>query len=266
MSEVRDIPIKPLHKASDRKLTFRELNEEANTVAHNLRSRGLKVRDFAVLLLPRRICYFSALFGVLKAGAEFIPCDPEYPKDRINHIISDADSRFIITTSEHKADYVPEKVLLIDELIAGDSKQNPDVDISPDDLAYMIYTSGSTGKPKGVMLRHSGICNYLTAHPANIHIHALAENAKILLSVTTVSFDMSFKEFGAALVNGLTVVFADEEQANNPIELAKLFTETGADAFNATPSRMLQYSVYGVSGVLLRTHINHSIFKRQRTN
>lgn len=99
--------------ASDKTLTFTELNEEANTVAHNLQSRGLKVRDSAVLLLPRRSYYFSALFGVLKAGAAFIPCDHEYPKDRINHIITDSASRFIITTSEHQADYVPEKVLLM---------------------------------------------------------------------------------------------------------------------------------------------------------
>ena len=108
-------------------------------------------------------------------------------------------------------------------------------------MAYLIYTSGSTGKPKGVMLRHESIANYLTDHPANSHIHALATKAHTLLSVTTVSFDMSLKEIGAALFNGLTLVLANEEQTTNPMLLAELFKQTGADAFNATPSRMLQY-------------------------
>lgn len=91
------------------------------------------------------------------------------------------------------------------------------------------------------MLRHSGICNYLTDHPVNRHVHALVTDAHAFLSVTTVSFDMSLKEIGTTLFNGLTLVFADENQANNPILLTALFERTHADAFNATPSRMLQY-------------------------
>ena len=73
---------------------------------------------------------------------------------------------------------------------------NPNVDVTPEDLAYLIYTSGSTGRPKGVMLRHCGIANYLYDHPANIHIHRMKElGVKSFVSITTLSFDMSLKEF-----------------------------------------------------------------------
>ena len=259
-SASQEIPCKLLHKmfeesveknsqklaliACDKKLTFKELNESANIIAHNLMRKGLKPKSCVVLLLPRRSFYFAALFGVLKAGAAFIPCDPEYPKDRINHIVSDSDAQFIITTNEHANNYPAEKVIIIDELLSGNETKNPDVEISSEDLAYMIYTSGSTGKPKGVMLRHSGICNYLYPHPANIHYDILAREVNAVLSVTTVSFDMSFKETTGALCNGKTLIFASEEQANDPKALAELFHETGADCFNATPSRFAQYIEY----------------------
>ena len=118
---------------------------------------------------------------------------------------------------------------------------NPDVEMSDEDLSYMIYTSGSTGKPKGVMLRHKGICNYLDPHPANTHMHYLKENISTYLSVTTISFDMSFKEHTAAFCNGKTLVFAAEDEMNDPRALAQLMEKYSVDCINATPSRLQQY-------------------------
>ena len=230
--------------ASDRTLTYGELNEEANRMAWNLIRRGVKRGNSIVLLLPRRSFYFAAMFAVLKTGAAFIPCDPEYPAERIRHIIDDSDASFIITTEDRLQDYPAGKVLEIGALSKGKHTENPKVALRGNDLAYMIYTSGSTGKPKGVMLRHEGICNYLYPHPANIHYDILRKEVHTLLSVTTVSFDMSFKETTGALCNGKTLVFADETEMNDPRSLAELFGRTGADCFNATPSRLMQYLEY----------------------
>lgn len=108
----------------------------------------------------------------------------------------------------------------------------------------MIYTSGSIGKPKGVMLRHRGICNYLTDHPANTIMHHVATRVHTYLSVTTVSFDMSFKEHTAALCNGKTLVFAAEDEMNDPRALTDLIVKHGVDCMNATPSRLTQYLEY----------------------
>ena len=231
--------------AVDRTLTFAELDAEADRVAANLQARGVEKGDAVVLLLPRQSCFFSAMFGVLKAGATFIPCDPKYPSNRINAIISDADAKFIVTTADQIGEYPEGKAIDVETLrlggAAGVRALPVDSGVTGEDLAYMIYTSGSTGRPKGVMLRHAGICNYLRAHPANIHMDFIAREVTAYVSVTTVSFDMSFKEHCAALVNGKTLVFAGDDQMNDPEELAKLIRVNKADAINATPSRLLQY-------------------------
>ncbi len=230
--------------ASDATLSYRELNEKANIVAHNLLEKGVKTGDSVALLLPRESCFFACMFGVNKAGAAFIPCDPQYPADRINHIIDDSEASFIITTEDKLADYPADKVIHVKEILAGDKTDNPDIEMSDRELSYMIYTSGSTGKPKGVMLRHRGICNYLTPHPANSHIYYLKNNVHNYLSVTTVSFDMSFKEHAAAFCNGKTLIFASEDEMNDPRALANLMEQYGVDCINATPSRLQQYMDY----------------------
>ncbi len=237
--------------ACDRALTFRELNEEANRVAHSLLARGIRTGDSVVLLLPRRSFYFTALFGVLKSGAVFIPCDPAYPDDRIRFIVEDSGTTFIITDQDRAARFkerVPDTpddmLLLIDDLKQSDQTGNPCITMPEDALAYMIYTSGSTGRPKGVMLRHLGICNFVTRHPANILYEAVNGRLDVMLAVTTVSFDLSLKDTLGVLANSKTVVFADEDEMNDPKALTRLIEQTGADAINATPSRYLQYLAY----------------------
>ena len=227
--------------AVDGTYTYSLLNAQANRIAHALMVRGVKKGDRVALLLPRTSRVILSMFGVMKAGAAYIPCDPEYPVERINHILSDSEAAYIITTADRLGDFPVGKAIDVEELLLNDDETNPVSGVTPADLVYLIYTSGSTGKPKGVMLHHGGICNYLTADPRNVHVYALVREASVFLSVTTVSFDMSLKEIGTTLYNGLTLVFADEQQANNPILLAELFSRTGADAFNATPSRMMQY-------------------------
>ena len=230
--------------ALDKTLTYRELNESANIVANNLIGRGVKTGDSVALLLPRESCFFSCMFGVNKAGAAFIPCDPQYPADRINHIITDSGSSFIITTADKLADYPAEKAIDVTDILTGTNTSNPDVKMSDDELSYMIYTSGSTGKPKGVMLRHKGICNYLMPHPANTHMYHIKHDINTYLSVTTISFDMSFKEHAATFCNGKTLVFAGEDEMNDPRALAELMVKYDVDCINATPSRLQQYMDY----------------------
>ena len=230
--------------AKDATLTYRELNEKANIVAHNLIRKGIRTGDSVALLLPRESCFFACLFGVNKAGAAFIPCDPQYPADRINHIMADSEASFIITTSDKLSDYPSDKAIDVADILSGDETDDPNVEMSDRALSYMIYTSGSTGKPKGVMLRHRGICNYLMPHPANYHMYYLKQNVSTYLSVTTVSFDMSFKEHTAAFCNGKTLVFAAEDEMNDPRALCSLMDKYHVDCINATPSRLQQYMDY----------------------
>ena len=224
--------------AIDAKYTYAEMDKVTNRIARALRQQGVQERDRVALLLPRTSRLILSLFGVLKSGAAYIPCDPEYPADRIKLILEDSEARYIITTAD-RMDTVPaDKAIDVETLIgsqAGDEAVT--TDITGDDLAYLIYTSGSTGRPKGVMLRHEGICNYLYGHPANVFANGVLTDAKRVLSVTTISFDAALQDIGMAYFNGKTLIVATEEQANNPLDLAALINEQHINMVSGTPSR-----------------------------
>lgn len=134
-----------------------------------------------------------------------------------------------------------EKFIDVEELLTHENSTRPQIKISPEDTAYLIYTSGSTGKPKGVMIAHRNAANFFTNNPANIMADILVKNVRNFVSVSTFSFDLTLKEIILPLFNGLTLVLADKEQANNPDKLAELILRTNGDAINATPSRIYQY-------------------------
>ena len=227
--------------AIDNRFTYKEVDEITSRIAAALRKRGVHERDRVALLLPRTSRLILALFGVLKSGAAYIPCDPEYPADRVKLILEDSEARYIITTAD-RMDTVPaDKAIDVEELIGDDNDGAIVTDIQPDDLAYLIYTSGSTGRPKGVMLHHRGICNYLYGHPANVFANGVMTDAKRIMSVTTISFDAALQDIGTAFFNGKTLVVATEEQANNPLDLAQLINEEHVNMVSGTPSRWMTW-------------------------
>jgi len=227
--------------ATDARFTYREMDEVTSRIATALRRHGVQERDRVALLLPRTSRLVLALYGVLKSGAAYIPCDPEYPADRVRLILEDSEARFIITTAD-RMDTLPDgKAIDVEDLINDDNDGQLSTNITPDDLAYLIYTSGSTGRPKGVMLHHKGICNYLYGHPANVFANGVMTDAKRILSVTTISFDAALQDIGTAFFNGKTLIVATEEQANNPLDLAHLINEEHINMVSGTPSRWMTW-------------------------
>ena len=249
----KEIPVKLFHKlfekqaqehpertaliACDASYTYSQLDKVMNAAANGLAALGVVRGDRVAILLPRTSRQIIAIYAVLKAGGAYIPCDPEYPQDRISYILENSGAKYIITDTPKGY----ENEINIEELVICENTQAVDSGVTPDDTAYLIYTSGSTGRPKGVEIRHGAIANYLTPAEENIHINAMANEGSVYISVTTVSFDMSLKETAAALCNGLTLVLADEAQTKDPQLLCALFEKTHADVFNATPSRLEQY-------------------------
>ena len=223
--------------ATDARYDYAQMDNATDRIAAALRQRGVRERDRVALLLPRTSRLVLALFGVLKAGAAYIPCDPEYPADRVRLILEDSEARYIITTAD-RLDTVPaDKAIDVEQLLATECDGPVETHITPDDLAYLIYTSGSTGRPKGVMLHHRGICNYLYGHPANVFANGVMTDARRILSVTTISFDAALQDIGTAFFNGKTLVVATEEQANNPLDLAALIEREQINMVSGTPSR-----------------------------
>ena len=211
--------------ACDAQYTYREFDQATNRIANALRQHGVREGDRVAILLPRTSRLILSMFGIQKAGAAYIPCDPEYPEDRVKLILEDSGAKLIIT---------PE---VAEELLKCEDTSQPQITLTPDDLSYLIYTSGSTGRPKGVMLRHEGMCNYATALPANVEAYAVANAAESILGVTTISFDASLHEIAISLFNGLTLVLANEEQTKNPLDMAALIREHRIGYVSATPSQ-----------------------------
>ena len=227
--------------ACDGTFTYAQFNATANRIAHALIERGVQPRDRVALLLPRTSRLSLSTWGVVKAGAAFIPCDPHYPAERVKHILDDSAARFIITTADNLDNVPAGKGIDVEELLHNTDESNPNVPVTGDDLIYLIYTSGSTGTPKGVMLRHAGLCNYAMAHPANVMSHAVTFDAKVVLAVTTCSFDASMHELAMPLFNGLTIVLANEEQTTDPFALAQLIEQHHVGFVSATPSQWLTW-------------------------
>ena len=227
--------------ARDKRMTFSELDRAANRVGHALIARGVKLHDRVLLLMRRTSALVACVFGVLKAGAVFIPMDPEYPKDRIEQILTDSEAALIITDVPQVAEGFAEKCVSPAELTSSEDSR-PDVNVTPDDMCFIIYTSGTTGKPKGVVLSHRGISNYIAPEPKNAPIYALAKRCHGMLCLSSVSFIVFLREIFGTILNGLKVVLCDEEQMVNPMAIAELLNQYHIDALGATPTRLLQYS------------------------
>ena len=223
--------------ACDRTLSYGEFNSEANRIANALIRRGVERGDRVVVLLPRDSRLIAAIYGVMKTGAAYIPCDPDYPAERIKLITEDSEARYIVTTAEKTAIF-GEKALDIDCLLRETDSRNPGVKTEPDDLAYLIYTSGSTGRPKGVKIHHAAIANYLYAYRRDFYL-AMGENEpRVNMLLVTISFDASQVDLGTSLTSGHTLVLANEEETKDVVMLADLMKRTGVEAFDATPSRL----------------------------
>ena len=225
--QVERTPDKTAIVACDKTLTYREVNEEANRIAHSLIEKGVRVGDVVAFALPRRSYLVAAMFGILKSGAAYLPIDPDYPQDRIEYMLDDSKAKLYITEKD------------IDSLLKNDNADNPNVAMSSDSICYCIYTSGSTGKPKGALLTHANVVNYVNNNNNNNVVHRIIdEDFKNIVSVTTVGFDIFVTESLLPLVNGMKIILANEEQAKLQSKLNALVNKNPADVIQTTPTKL----------------------------
>lgn len=219
----------------NQKLTYRELNEKANSLASYLRSQKIGRNDIVGIMVNRSLEMIISILAVLKSGACYIPIDPEYPQDRIEYMLNNSNTKLLLTFKrlENKVTFDNKLFVELDNELYNSNKDNLININKPDDLAYIIYTSGSTGKPKGVMLKHSNINNFIQGMCNVVDFNS----RKTIVSVTTISFDIFVLESLLPLEKGLKIVIANENEQNDARLFNSLCLENNVNIIQTTPSR-----------------------------
>ncbi|HYM33231.1 MAG TPA: MupA/Atu3671 family FMN-dependent luciferase-like monooxygenase, partial [Candidatus Cybelea sp.] len=196
----------------DQSLTYGELNECANRLAHRLQSLGAGPGKIVGIFMKRSIDLVVALLGTLKSGAAYLPLDPAFPRERISWMLEDTRAPIVVTQRGLK-DAVPASagthILCLDDPASLDgaaSSGNIARAAGPQDLAYVIFTSGSSGRPKGVMIEHRNVVNFFAGMDDSLEYR----EPGTWLAVTSISFDISVLELFWTLTRGFKVVVQEE--------------------------------------------------------
>ncbi|HEX9986362.1 MAG TPA: amino acid adenylation domain-containing protein [Thermoanaerobaculia bacterium] len=194
----------------DESLTYRELNERANQLAHALIEQGVGPDMLVGVSCTRSFELVVGILGILKAGGAYVPFDPSYPADRLKFMIDDSAVRFIVTTQtlRNRLPLTAQTVILADraDQLRTRPKSNPvRPELTPSNLAYVIYTSGSTGAPKGVLVEHRGLVNLINADIRTLRL----DGKQRVLHCLSLSFDAGTEHLFNALCGGATTYMVE---------------------------------------------------------
>jgi amino acid adenylation domain-containing protein len=197
--------------SGNRALTYRQLNQQANQLAHQLMRLGVKPEVLVGICVERSLEMVIGLLGILKAGGAYVPLDPTYPAERLAFMMSDAQVPVLLTTEsliarlpQHSA-----SVVCLDTAqatLASELDENPDSGVQFEHLAYVIYTSGSTGQPKGTLIPHRGLVNYLSWCT---QAYAVDEGSGAPVN-SALGFDATITSLFSPLLAGRTVVLLSD--------------------------------------------------------
>jgi amino acid adenylation domain-containing protein len=218
-------------------LTYGELDVRANQLASYLRGLGVETESLVGICLKPSLEMMVGLLGILKAGGAYVPLDPSYPQQRLRLMLENAQVPVLLTQQE-LVEILPQeegKIVCLDldaDAIASQRMDQPPARVSEDNLAYVIYTSGSTGVPKGVQIQHHSVVNLLASTEEQLGVTA----EDVLLSVTTLSFDIAALELFLPLLAGARVVLVSREDATDGMLLRHRLDEAGVTMMQATPA------------------------------
>jgi amino acid adenylation domain-containing protein len=235
--------------SGDDRLSYAALDRRANRLARLLIGRGVQPGDRVGICLERSVQLPVALLAILKAGATYVPIDPDYPALRLAQMVEDAGLAALVTQTQ-LATLVPggdaARILLDAEEPALSSlpERCPERGRRPQDIAYLLFTSGSTGRPKGVEIPDTALLNLLAAMRRNPGI----EGHDVLVAVTSVSFDIAALELFLPLVAGARLVIATRAETRDGSDLAALLRRSGATVLQATPATFQMLLESGWSG------------------
>ena len=254
-AQVRRSPEALAVSSGSTQISYRQLNEMANRVAHRLRKLGVGPETLVGICMERCTENVIGLLGILKAGGAYIPLDPGYPGERLAFMISDAQVPVLITQQKWLARLPPIKaqVICLDELECGSvaaEATNPPNQVTLKNLAYIIYTSGSTGTPKGVEIEHGSLANLIAWHQ---HTYGVTPSDRAT-QLATPAFDASVWELWPYLTAGASIHIPDEETRLSPQKLPGWLTDHQITlTFIPTPIAEAMFAEPWPRGCVLRT-------------
>ncbi|MEK3793438.1 amino acid adenylation domain-containing protein [Paenibacillus sp. FSL R7-0204] len=250
-ARVAEQPLAPAVYVKEAIHTYEELNRAANRLAHALRSGGAGKGSMVALMLERSFDMLVAIFGVLKAGAAYLPLDLESPPIRLETMLSDSAPGWVITEGGVSR---PSVLPITAEWVPLDSLANRDLPETnlpdgpePGDLAYVIYTSGSTGNPKGVLIEHDALTNRIEWMQKTFPI----SREDILFQKTVYTFDVSVWELVWWSTTGAAVCLLQPRKENDPRVFVRLIEKTGISVIHFVPSVLRLFLEYIGSGFAL---------------
>ena len=223
----------------NQQLTYAQLNNRANQLAHYLRSLGLKTEQLVGICVERSPLMLVGILGILKAGGAYVPLDPEYPQERLSLMLEDSQVSLLLThwTLIEKLPQHPAKPVFLDEIwqqIAQNSQENLTGIVTAANLANVIYTSGSTGKPKGVMVEHQGLCNLAQAQIQAFGLHSQSR----VLQFASLSFDACIWEVLMAFGSGATLYLGTKDSLLPGMPLIERLRDYGITHITLPPSAL----------------------------
>jgi non-ribosomal peptide synthetase-like protein len=225
---------------ADARMSYGELERRSNQLAWSLRQRGVGRGDCVGLWLPRSLDVYVALLAILKAGAAYVPLDPEYPVERVAFILADSHARAIVTSGAlaARAAGFSARLIALDQDAAeiatqpGQRPRNSDTGLSPRDLCYVIYTSGTTGRPKGVEIEHRSACHLVRAEG---QIFQVRPSDRVFQGFS-IAFDASVEEVWLAFFAGATLVAGTSEMVRAGAALSPMLTAAGVTVLSCVPT------------------------------
>lgn len=235
--QVEESPGAVALRIGDRTVTYRELNERANRIAHRLRGLGVTPEERVGICLERSFDMIASVIGVLKAGGAYVPLDPGYPDERLRIMLEDAACAVLLTREKFRSRFegFTGVILPLDEEgrdLADQPAANPRSGVSPGNLAYVIYTSGSTGTPKGVMIEHRSLAHRIDAMREMFQLTPEDRQFQFV----SFSFDVFGEEVYPPLCSGGSLVLVPDTRLLTPLELIDTCERYGVTKLNVPGS------------------------------
>lgn len=219
-------------------LTYKELNEKANSLANYLLDIGLTTKSNVGIFTSRSLNSIIGILAILKLNCTYVPIDPTYPIDRIEYMISNSSISYILkdnSVSTLKNINGNISIIHVEQNVYSNFPRKFTIsqEFNPDNNLYIIFTSGSTGKPKGVTISHKNMINLITFEKNKT---SLLQNAHNILQFATMSFDVSYQEIYSALLNGLTLVLINDDIRKNVNTLSEYIDTYSIDTLFIPPA------------------------------